>query len=118
MSKERPNPDKIANELAAGSAFFRSAPKSTAAPTPIQPAQHLPNPAPASEAPPVRPVRPARPAKRQMIRHPFELYMDQLDRLRERAEEQRRAGEPGSMSRMVREAIDRYLDEQSASNQE
>ena len=48
-----------------------------------------------------------------MIRHPFELYMDQLDRLRGLAEDQRRRGEPGSMSKMVRDAIDRFIQEQS-----
>ena len=75
--------------------------------------------APASP-PPVHPtaesrtlVQPVRAAKRQMIRHPFELYMDQLERLRELADEQRRSGGVGSMSRMVRDAIDRLLDEQS-----
>ncbi len=43
--------------------------------------------------------------------------MDQLDSLRELAEPQRRRGEPASMSRMVREAIDRYLDEHPLEDQ-
>jgi hypothetical protein len=47
-----------------------------------------------------------------MIRHAFEMYLDQLDALRVLADEQRRRGEPASMSRMVRDAIDRYLDDQ------
>jgi hypothetical protein len=47
-----------------------------------------------------------------MIRHPFELYADQLERLRERADLQKRQGEAGSMSKMVRDAIDRLLDDQ------
>ncbi len=51
-----------------------------------------------------------------MIRHPFELYMDQLDRLREVAQQQRQRGETGSMSKMVRDAIDRYLDEQPSTD--
>ena len=115
MIKERPNPDKIANELAAGSAFFRKA-----APEPAAPVQLAPAPVPAAAAPMPEPaanpapVRPGREARRQMIRHPFELYLDQLERLRERADEQRRAGGVGSMSRMVRDAIDRYLDDQTA----
>jgi hypothetical protein len=108
MSKERPNPDKFANELAAGSAFFRkSASPPATEPEPSQP--------PTAEATPKpEPVRPVRVVKRQMIRHPFELYMDQLERLRALAEEQRRSGGVGSMSRMVREAIDRYLDEHAS----
>ncbi len=46
-----------------------------------------------------------------MIRHPFELYMDQLDRLREAAQTERQHGGAGSMSKMVRDAIDRFLAE-------
>jgi len=109
MSKRRPDADKIANELAGASAFFRR-PTPNDADTP--PASPTPPSTAAEPAPPRTPVRPVRPAKRQMIRHPFELYMDQLDALRTLAEDQRRRGEPGSMSRMVREAIDRFLDDQ------
>ncbi len=114
MSKQRPDPDKIANELRGASSFFKR-PTEPAAQEPPPPGEATTpvdaQPAPAPEPP--RPVRPGRPLKRQMIRHPFELYMDQLDRLREVAEEQRQRGEAGSMSKMVRDAIDRYLDEQS-----
>jgi hypothetical protein len=110
MSKERPNPDKFANELAVGSAFFR---KRVDEPKPATDAPSSPGQM-AEAAPKSEPVRPVRVVKRQMIRHPFELYMDQLERLRALAEEQRRSGGVGSMSRMVREAIDRYLDEQSS----
>ena len=118
MSKQRPNPDKIANELAGASSFFKPAPLKPAenrSPAPVAPRQTTPAPSASSEVATDRPSRtprtPVRPAKRQMIRHPFELYMDQLESLRELAEAQRRTGEPGSMSRMVRQAIDRYLDE-------
>jgi hypothetical protein len=113
--KERPTPDKVANELSGASVFFRR----PAAPADADPAPNAqvsaPAPPASAAAPTAAPatrtgVRPGRPTKRQMIRHPFELYMDQLERLRERAEDQRRRGEPGSMSRMVREAIDRFLD--------
>ena len=118
MSKQRPNPDKLANELAGASAFFKpsSPPKPVENPSPV-PAATRPSaalaapPGTAPDRTPRPPRTPGRPAKRQMIRHPFELYMDQLEALRELAEAQRRTGEPGSMSRMVRQAIDRYLDE-------
>jgi len=114
MSKQRPDFEKIANELHGKSAFFQrptppeptpeAAPERTSSPQPA--AQVKPAPPTAIIPPPVRPVR------RQMIRHPFELYMDQLDRLRTLADDQRRRGEPGSMSKMVRDAIDRLLDDQ------
>jgi hypothetical protein len=42
-------------------------------------------------------------------RHPFDIYADQLDSLRERSLEERKQGGIGSMSAMVREAIDDYL---------
>ncbi len=114
MSKHRPDPDKIANELRGASSFF----KRPDAPAPQEPArsEEIIAPPPIQPAPPLEPAPPGRPLKRQMIRHPFELYMDQLDRLREVAEQQRQRGEAGSMSKMVRDAIDRYLDEQSSDN--
>lgn len=113
MSKQRPDPDKMTNELAGSSAFFRKSPPATepeaandAAPLP-QPMASTPLPQPATRTP----DRPGRPKRRQMIRHSFELYMDQLERLREAANDQRERGELASMSKMVRDAIDRLLDE-------
>src|SRR5215204_2225100 len=106
MSKQRPNPDKITNELAGSSAFFRKSPPLTTSLPAIEPDSN-PIVETAVPVPPVEsrtPVRPVRPTKRQMIRHPFELYLDQLDQLRDLAEEQKRQGELGSMSRMVRNA--------------
>ncbi|MDP9356646.1 MAG: hypothetical protein M3Q71_08905 [Chloroflexota bacterium] len=121
MSKQRPDPNKIANELRGASSFFKRpdapAPQEPTPSAEIVPVTPSAPPAPAQNVPaPVRPGRPASPQRRQMIRHPFELYMDQLDRLREVAQEQRQRGESGSMSKMVRDAIDRYLDEQPPSN--
>ncbi|MGH2535619.1 MAG: hypothetical protein ACRDJW_25460 [Thermomicrobiales bacterium] len=117
MTKQRPDPHKMANELAGASAFFKrpqAQPVPLPAPAEASSTPTVPTPTPTLPSEPVQPRRtartPVRPERRQMIRHPFELYMDQLDSLRERAEAQRRRGEPASMSRMVREAIDRYLD--------
>ena len=110
MSKERRSPDEIANELAQGSAFFRKPPSLQTDTQSPPPTATTPSPV---ATPKAEPVRPGRPVKRQMIRHPFELYMDQLERLRELAEEERRNGQVGSMSRMVREAIDRFLAERA-----
>jgi len=124
MSKQRPTADRITNELAGASAFFKSrgTPPEEAKPDPVAPTLSVASeskPQPITRVVPVTPPvgvtrtprTPVRPVRRQMIRHPFELYMDQLDSLRELAESQRRRGEPASMSRMVREAIDHYLDE-------
>ena len=67
--------------------------------------------------PPVLPVRPVRdvPASattgRRKIksRHPFDIYEDQVDTLKELSLEDRMHGGAGSMSAMVREAIDEYI---------
>lgn len=111
MSKQRPDPDKLTNELAGASAFFRrSAPT-----TPSNANDQAPEPTTSPTTPepqPDRPDRSGRPGRRFMIRHGFEVYADQLDRLRELSEQKRRQGENGSMSKMVRDAIDRLLDEQ------
>jgi hypothetical protein len=72
---------------------------------------------PADETPePVRPVLPVRdvpaagPARRKTKpRHPFDIYEDQDAALRELAVEDRMRGGSGSMSKMVREAIDDYI---------
>src|SRR5207248_6251936 len=60
---------------------------------------------------PVRPVPPS-PAKRVMKqRHPFDIYQDQYEALQSVALEERKQGGVGSMSALVREAIDKILAE-------
>ena len=66
--------------------------------------------------PPVLPVRPVRDvpptaANKRMMkqRHPFDIYTDQYDELKQLALEDRMRGGAGSMSAMVREAIDDYI---------
>jgi hypothetical protein len=44
-------------------------------------------------------------------RHPFDIYRDQYEALQEIALEERRQGGVGSMSAMVREALDRIIAE-------
>jgi hypothetical protein len=51
--------------------------------------------------------------KRIITRNSFEVYEDQMDSLRDRSYQQKRAGKIGSMSAMVREAIDAYLKKHS-----
>src|SRR3954447_7256354 len=47
--------------------------------------------------------------KRIITRNSFEIYEDQMDSLREKSYKERRAGKVGSMSAMVRDAIDAFL---------
>ena len=110
MSKRPVDPDKITNELSGASAFFKPR-EPQPAPLPAAPSHEASPSVPTSTPDADRtPVRPVRVVKRQMIRHPFELYMDQLDRLREVAQTEREHGGAGSMSKMVRDAIDAFLD--------
>src|SRR6266571_2392262 len=64
--------------------------------------------------PPVLPVRNVPPAlsdrRKMKQRHPFDIYADQYDALKQLALEDRMRGGAGSMSAMVREAIDDYID--------
>lgn len=62
------------------------------------------------DEPPGLAVPPVRPAKRIRRRHPFDIYEDQLECLKELKTRAMRRGEETSMSRMVREALDAYLD--------
>lgn len=59
---------------------------------------------------PVRDVRPGAMARRKIkSRHPFDIYEDQVERLRVLSMQDRMRGGTGSMSAMVREAIDDYI---------
>jgi hypothetical protein len=58
------------------------------------------------------PVRPN--GKRIITRNAFEIYEDQMDRLRKISLEEKMNGKLGSMSAMVREAIDSYLQKKSS----
>jgi hypothetical protein len=122
MKKKDYDLSKVQNELKGASAFFK---KPAPSPAPSD-ASASANPQPEPTPPPqqaasipeavTRPgVRPVRPVRRQMIRHPFELYQDQVEALRQLAADERLLGGTGSMSAMVRQAIDRFIDEQSSS---
>ncbi len=91
-----------------GSAFFPKAvtPPSTVpspAPVPTQPAVDT-----ATLQEGVRPVRPVRPVRRK-VRHAFDIHEDQIDSLRQLSYEARLRGEEGSMSAMVRSALDAFI---------
>ena len=62
----------------------------------------------AYESPPVRSYA-RTPVRRQLTRYAFEFYQDQVEELRRLSLEEKMQGDKGSMSEMVREAIDTYL---------
>jgi hypothetical protein len=56
--------------------------------------------------------RPVRPQKRQIIRHSFDIYIDQLEELRSLKVEAMRRGEERGLAKMTREALEEYLKRQ------
>jgi hypothetical protein len=57
---------------------------------------------------------PARPNGRRIItRNSFETYEDQMETLRKLSFKEKMEGKVGSMSKMVRDAIDEYLEKRS-----
>ena len=72
-----------------------------------QPLQDIP------ERPNARtPVRPN--AKRIITRNSFEIYEDQMDALRKHSFQEKMEGKLGSMSQMVRDALDAYLKDRAS----
>ena len=57
--------------------------------------------------PSVRPY--VRSGVRMLKRQPFEFYQDQLDALKQFALDEKARGAKGSMSEMIREAVDSYI---------
>jgi hypothetical protein len=115
--KKQLNVDRIQSELRGGSAFF---PGYQGSPSPAPPAA-APEPQ-VSEEPSERangrspgwsfartPVR--QPARRIITRNSFEIYEDQMEALRRLSFQEKMDGKVGSMSAMVRAAIDTYLKE-------
>jgi hypothetical protein len=105
------NTDAISRDLE-GSAFFpsrRAAPSSSAAP-PVSSLPGISTPVPPSPVPDGVPRTPVPPTKRVMRqRQPFDIWQDQYETLKRIADDERARGLPGSMSRMIRDAIDAYL---------
>lgn len=123
MSKKL-NITGITNELSEGSAFFRPhkpQPPNQAKsppPPPVTPPGDAVSPPQKTPAPQSSYSVPERPnartgehpqARRIITRNSFEIYEDQMDALRKLSFEEKMQGKLGSMSHMVREAIDTYL---------
>jgi hypothetical protein len=109
MSKKL-NIDNIASELRGGSAFFPSYKKEdspTPQPVQTQSPQTQPKPDIPERSNARTPVR--HKGRRIMTRNSFETFEDQMDSLRKLSFKEKMDGRVGSMSAMVREAIDDYL---------
>jgi hypothetical protein len=121
--KKHLDTDAVANELQGASLFFRQPAASPTPPPPAAPVAEEQRPSPesvvAQTEPVVRPPRtegsggtprsPVRTGRRFTRRHAFDIYDDQLAALRQLALEERMDGGVGSMSQMVREALDRFI---------
>ena len=96
MSKKQLDTSVVINELKSGSLFFRK--NNTSKP-------------PVRDVRAVRDVRPVRtPTKREIKRHPFDIFRDQLESLQQlKSNHMMETGEMKSMSEMVREALDTYI---------
>ena len=99
MPKKKLNTENVLNELKEGSVFFQ---KENIKKPPVLPVR---------EEPDVRSVRPVRiSAKREIIRHPYNIYRDQLNTLIElKSTHMMETGEVMGMAEMVREALDTYI---------
>jgi hypothetical protein len=113
--KKQLNTEGITNELAGASLFFsqqkRTAQKPVSgSPLPEKPVmqQEQAQQAPQNGTPDLAPKAHAnkRPVK---PRHGFDIYWDQYEALLKWSNEEKLQGGTGSMSRMVREAIDDYI---------
>jgi hypothetical protein len=112
--KKQLNVDTIQSELRGASAFFPGYKGTDSlSPSPKPAEQSITENQPRTTVPPVRDVReehPGPPTKRVMkSRHPFDIYQDQYEALRELSLEERKQGGIGSMSAMVRQALDTYI---------
>src|SRR5262245_36419660 len=130
MRKPRLNEEGLTEELGAVASFalrarmpqvepVAAAPLATAEAEPIHEAVATPAPPDAHRETIQPPVRPparadARPyartgRQRRITRYAFEFYQDQIEQLQEFSLAEKHRGEKGSMSQMVREAIDSYI---------
>jgi len=105
------NTTDITNELTGSSHFFqrRATPGQTAQPPVTQVFQEKTQGVPVPVPPDGAPRTPVPPRRLIRQRQPFDVFEDQYRELKQIADDERSQGLPGSMSRMVREAIDQYL---------
>ena len=130
--KKQHDAASLANELEGSSAFFQE--RQAAAPASTEPLEPEGRPVSrpttrppdaSTDAPSGRSTdgttnRPApraehRPVQRKLQRRSFEFYLDQLETLKARSLQAQLRGEKGSMSEMIRAALDAYLAAQQVS---
>src|SRR5712691_1328327 len=112
------NIEAITNELEE-SAFFRRPQRErpeASKPTPLPEKSIVQENQPNQDTPEQMNARsPVRPNGRRIItRNSFEIYEDQMDSLRKLSLQDKMDGKLGSMSQMVREALDAFLKERSS----
>jgi len=102
------NTSAIQNELSGQSVFFKEKPISHADEKPMEESKT----SDVRTVREVRNVRDVRPLiKRERKRHPFDIYRDQLEKLQQmKSEHMMKTGEMKSMSEMVREALDFFIE--------
>ena len=107
MSKKL-NVFAIQNELTGQSVFFKEKPVSPTDEKPMEESET----SDVRTVREVRDVRSVRPLmKRERKRHPFDIYRDQLEKLQQmKSEYMMTTGEMKSMSEMVREALDFFIE--------
>jgi hypothetical protein len=96
----------------AGESAPREPDRQVAEPAQAEPGSGVPEPTQAvtQEMPP-----PVRASARTLARIPFEIYQDQHATLKQFSIDEQSRGEKGSMSQMVREALDSYISKRQRS---
>ena len=116
--KKKADEQAIISELRRGSVFFQPATDTGEPAQPDAPAPADVSPATVGAVVPGTSLAEPRPADRPALRsegrrkkkrHPFEFYEDQLATLKQWSLEEQLEGGEGSMSEMVREAVDAYI---------
>ena len=115
--KKKLNIATITNELEESKFFSRNKAQNEE-PKPASP----PAPLPDTAAPKHQNDTPARssvrtPVRRTITRYAFEFYQDQIESLRNMSLAEKQRGEKGSMSEMVREALDMYIAKRKANDE-
>ena len=106
--RKKLNTSAIQNELSGQSVFFKEKSISPTVKKPLEESK-------LSDVRSVRDVRDVRgvrlSTKRERKRHPFDIYQDQLEKLQQmKSDYMMKTGKMKSMSEMVREALDNYID--------
>ncbi len=108
--RKRLQTDEITNELEASAFFAHKKPQTEVVKRKPEnsPPSHNEEVHEKNVSTPVR-TNARTPVRRVITRYAFEFYQDQIENLRKMSLEEKQRGEKGSMSEMVRKAVDMYL---------